>query len=94
MFNVDVMMLLLCPLLKKRGHNVLHLSAQYLLTPVLESCQTWYNGCPERIDDPYWFSGYTVKGQGQIAGLCTNDIHLISFDPFAWKFPNKYKGCP
>ena len=47
--------LLFMPLLKK-GAYCLHflvglsvdqvMSAQYLLTPLLESCQTWYSGSP------------------------------------------------
>ena len=55
---------------------------------MLESCQTWNREYPEKLDVPYWFSGHMVKGQGQTAGLCTNDVHSISFDPFIWKLPN------
>ena len=36
-------------------------STQYVLTPLLESCQTWYGGYPYRVDVLYWFSGQTVK---------------------------------
>ena len=67
------------PPFEKRGHIVLHMSvgpsvdqmmsAQYLLTPFLESCQTWYNGCPKGVDDLYWFWGHMVKDQGQTAGV-------------------------
>ena len=32
------------------------LSAQYLLTPSLDEYQTWCRGCPQWVDDPYWFS--------------------------------------
>ena len=31
------------------------MSAQYHLTLLLESYQTWYSECPEVIDDPYRF---------------------------------------
>ena len=41
------------------------LSAQYLLTPSLDQYQTWCRGCPQWVDDPYWFSGHMFKGQGQ-----------------------------
>ena len=61
-------MLFLCPILRKRGQIVLHLwvswsvhqmlSTQYLLTPFLQSCQTWYTGYPLRVGVPYWFSGH------------------------------------
>ena len=43
--------------------------AKYLLTPLLENCQTWYSECPFRVNVSYWFSGHMVKGQGQTAGL-------------------------
>ena len=29
------------------------MTAQYLLTPSLENCQTWYSGCLQKVDDPY-----------------------------------------
>ena len=35
-----------------------------------------------------------VKGQGQNAGLCTNAVRSISFDPFAWKSPNLVQWMP
>ena len=57
-------------------------SAQNLLTPLLESFQTL------GVDDPYLFSGHMVKGQGQTAGLCKNDVCSISFNPFAGKSQN------
>ena len=41
------------------------LSTQYLLTPSLDQYQTWFKGCPQWVDDPYWFSGHMFKGQGQ-----------------------------
>ena len=60
--------------------------AQYLLTPSLESCQTWYNGYLQTVDDPYWFSGHMVRGQGQTtrANCCLLNI----FWSFAWWSPN------
>ena len=53
--------------------------------PLLESCQSWYNGCPYGVDDPFDFE---VKGQGQTAGLWKKVVHSISLDTFAWKWPN------
>ena len=41
------------------------LSAQYLVTPSLDQYQTWCRGCPQWVNDPYWFSGHMFKGQGQ-----------------------------
>ena len=38
-------------------------SAQYLLTPLLESCRIWYSGWLKREDDPHWFWGHMVKGK-------------------------------
>ena len=61
-------------------------SAQYFLTPLLESCLSWYNRCPLGVNDPYW--GTVVKGQVQIVGLWKNVVHSIALDPFAWKLPN------
>ena len=79
-------MILLCPPWK-RWHIVLQLlvgrsvcrsvdqvlSGQYLLTPSLDQYQTWCRGCPQWVDDPYWFSGHMFKGQGQttlLSPLC------------------------
>ena len=48
------------------------LSVQYLLTHSLDQWQTWCRGCPQWLDDPYWFSGHMFKGQGQtiLSPLC------------------------
>ena len=86
----------LCPTLKKGAYCFAPIgwyvdklmSAQYLLNPVLESCQTWYSECLYGVDDPFWFSGPMVKRQGQTAGLCSNVVCSISLDPFAGKLPN------
>ena len=43
------------------------------------------NNPPLTVDVSYWFSGDMVKGQGQIAGLYTNDVPSVSFDPFVPK---------
>ena len=45
------------------------LSAQYLLTPSLDQCQTRCRGCPHWVDDPYLFSGHMFKGLGQTTFL-------------------------
>ena len=77
-YNVEARCAFLCPPWK-RGHIVLQLSvgrsvcrsvdqvlsAQYLLTPSLDQYQTLCRGCPQWVDDPYWFSGHMFKGQGQ-----------------------------
>ena len=62
------------------------LSAQYLLTPSLDQYQTWCRGCPQWVDDPYWFWGHLFKGQGQttlLSPLCCLlsiiwPLHLIN----------------
>lgn len=59
------------------------MSAQYFLTPLLESCQSWYSRCPEGVDDTYWFSGHLVKDQGQTAGLHLKCWLLNNLWPFA-----------
>ena len=62
------------------------LSAQYLLTPSLNQYQTWCRGCPQWVDNPYWFCGHMFKGQGQttlLNSLCCPlnifwPLHLIN----------------
>ena len=83
----------ICSLLIFRSHSqksiarsncfVQMMSAQYLLTPLLESCLTWYSWCP--TENPYWFSGHIIKGQGQTADLCSI-VRSISLDSFAENF--------
>ena len=58
------------------------LSAQYLLTPSLDQYQTWCSGCPQWVDDPYWFSGHVFKSQGQTTLLCPLCCLLNIFWPF------------
>ena len=63
------------PPFERRGHIVLHLSvgrsvnqvmsAQHILSPLLECCQIWLNGCPLGLNYPYWILGHVVKCQGQ-----------------------------
>ena len=86
----------------KKGHIVLHMSdgilvcnlmsAQYLLTPLLESCPNLVQWIPLE-------SRFQVKGQGWTAdlypkcylltaGLCTIVVHSISFASFALKLSN------
>ena len=60
------------------------MSAQCLLTPLLERCQTWYSECPYRVNIPYWFSGHNVKVQGQTAGLHPKRCLFIISWPFVW----------
>ena len=72
------------------------LSAQYLLTPSLDQYQTWCRGCPQWVDDPYWFSGHMIKGQGQttlLSPLCCPlnifwPLHLINTKLGAGVAPN------
>ena len=59
------------------------MSAQYILTRLVESCNTWYNGCPLRGR-----SGHMVKSQGLTAGVWTNVVRSIPLDPFAGKLPD------
>ena len=59
--------------------------AQYLLTPSLGQNQTWWRGCPQLVDDPYWFSEHVFKGQG-------HTTRSISFDPFTWLIPHLVQG--
>ena len=62
------------------------LFAQYLLTPSIDQYQTWCRGCPQWVDDPYWFSGHMFKGQGQTTLLSPQwcplnifwSLHLIN----------------
>ena len=37
-------------------------------------------GCPQWVDDPYWFSGHMFKGQGQTT-LLSCVVHFIYFNP-------------
>ena len=88
-------MLFLCPPWK-RGYIVLQLgvsrsvgrsvdqvlSGQYLLTPSLDQYQTWCRGCPQWLDDHYWFSGHMFKGQGQTNLLSPLCCPLNIFLPF------------
>ena len=74
------------------------LSGQYLLTPSLDQYQTWCRGCPQWVDDPYWFSGHMIKGQGQttlLSPLCCPlnifwPLYLINTKLGAGVAPNKW----
>ena len=68
------------------------LSGQYLLNPSLDQYQTWCRGCPQWVDDPYWFSGHMCKGQGQTTLLAHCVVRSISFDPFTWLIPLWCRG--
>ena len=68
------------------------LFVQYLLTPSLDQYQTWDRGCPQWVDDPYWFSGHMFKGQGQPIFSAHCVVRSISFDPFTWLIPNLVQG--
>ena len=50
------------------------------MTPLLDQYQTWWRGCPQWVDDPYWFSGHMFKGQGQTT-LLSCVVHFIYFNP-------------
>ena len=56
-------------------------STQYLLT-FSRSIPDLWRGCPQWVNDPYWFSGHMLKGQGQTTILnpacCT---HFTYFNP-------------
>ena len=49
---------------------------------------------PSKLMTTVDFQVKMVKGQGQNAGLCTNAVRSISFDPFAWKSPNLVQWMP
>ena len=72
------------------------LFAQYLLTPLLESCQTWYSGCPWKTDVPYRFSGHVIKGQGKTAYLhprcCLLTISMVTKLATLVDFPHCFLG--
>ena len=78
------------------------LSAQCLLTPSLDQYQTCCRGCPQWVDDPYWFSGHRFKGQGQTtlsSPVCSHlnifwPLHSISTKLGAGVAPNKVKVKP
>ena len=70
------------------------LSTQYLLTPSLDQYQTWCRGCPQWVDDTYWFSGHMFKVQGQITLPSPLCCPLNIFWPFTWSIPNLMQGLP
>ena len=39
----------------------------------------------KKIDDSFWFSDFTIKGQGQSADLWNNVVRSIFLEPFGWK---------
>ena len=47
-----------------KGQTIL-LSPVCSLAPSLDQYQTWCRGCPQWVNDPYWFSGHMFKGHGQ-----------------------------
>ena len=69
------------------------LSAQYLLTPSLDQYQNWCRGCPQWVDDPYWFSGHTFKGQGQTTLLNPLCCLLNIFWPLHLINTKRCRGC-
>ena len=71
------------------------LSAHYLLNPSLDQYQTWWRGCPQSVDDPYWFSVHMFKGQGQTTLLNPTVLSAqYFFYPSTWSIPNLVKGLP
>ena len=70
------------------------LSTQYLLTPSLDKYQTCCRGCPQLVDDPYWFSGHMFKGQGLTTLLSPLCCPLNIFESFTWSIPNLVQGLP
>ena len=95
-FHHSLSFIFLCPIWKKGTYCFAPvsrsvdqtMSAQYHLTLLLESYQTWYSECPEVIDDPYRFWSHMVKAQGQTAGRCKNYVWSTSLALFARKLPN------
>ena len=76
------------------------LSTQYLLTPSLDQYQIWCRGCPQWVDDPYWFSGHMFKGQGQttlepsvLSTLYILIPCLLALDRFCFYREDKLEFC-
>ena len=59
-----------------------NVSAQYLLTPLLDQYQTWCRGCPQWVYDPYLFSDHMFKGQETWLNIIKNSL-LFPF--YLWK---------
>ena len=68
---------------------------KYLLPPSLDQYQTWCRGCPQWVDDPYWFSGHMLKGQGQttlLSPLCCPLKYLLP--PSLDQYQTWCRVCP
>ena len=68
------------------------MSAKYLLTPSLDHYQTWCRGCPQWVDDYYWFSGHMFKGQCETTLLSPLWCPLNIFWPLHLVIPNLVQG--
>ena len=69
------------------------LSVQYLLTPWLDQCQTCSRGCPQWVDDPYWFSGHMFKGrQTSLVPTVLSAKYLLT--PSLDLYQTRCRGCP
>ena len=79
----------LCPPSKKRGHIARHMlvrlavcnlfvSDQWLKNTLTYLPQTLYTHQSWAAEEPYWFWGHWVKGQGQQGQMCQNHMIDIS----------------
>ena len=67
------------------------LSPRYLMTASFDQYQTWCRGCPQWVDDPYWFSGRSRSNHSsQPFVLSAQYLLTLSLDQYqTW-----CKGCP
>ena len=68
------------------------LFAQYLLTPSLDQYITWCRG-PLWVDDPFWFSGHMLEGQGQTTLLSPLCCSLNILTPSLDQYQTWCRGC-
>ena len=69
------------------------LSDQYLLTPLLDQYQTWFRGCYQWVDEPYWF--WRTCSKVKVKPLFSDHSVVRSiffFNPFTWSIPNLVQG--
>ena len=67
------------------------LSARSLLTPLLESCWTWFSRCLWQVD-PYWCLGYMVKVKLLFLVQILSAQCLLS--PLVESCQTWFSGCP
>ena len=81
----------------KPSFSVFCVVRSIFFNPSFDQYQNWCRGCPQWVDDPYWFSGHMLKGRGQttlLSPLCCPlnifwPLHLINTKLGAEVVPNK-----